>query len=143
MSGGKPSRNYPDNPYPYRPDSNFLYFFSHPETGSAALFDPQDSKVTLFLNERRAAGALWYGAVPAFDAMHRRHGVAAVLGVSTLEMSVKKIAGSRQVAGMAVADATPTPHGLVCFTYTQTDGDWPPTSRVNSEHNSRAESPST
>jgi len=108
MAGGERSRNYPDNPYPYRSDSNFLYFFSHPEPGSAALFDPQDGKVTLFLNERSAAGALWYGAVPAFDEMQKRHGVDAVLGVSTLQKSVKQIAGSRGVESLAVADAKAT-----------------------------------
>lgn len=108
MAGGERSRNYPDNPYPYRPDSNFLYFFGHPEPGSAALFDPQDGKVTLFLSERSAAGALWHGAVPAFDEMQRHHGVDAVLGVSTLQKSVKQITGSRGVESIAVADAKAT-----------------------------------
>jgi Xaa-Pro aminopeptidase len=108
MAGGERSRNYPDNPYPYRPDSNFLYFFSHPEPGSAALFDPEDGKVTLFLNERSAANALWYGAVPAFDEMQKRHGVDAVLGTSTLQKSVRQIVGNRGVESIAVADPKAT-----------------------------------
>ncbi len=108
MAGGERSRNYPDNPYPYRPDSNFLYFFSHPEPGSAALFDPQDGRVTLFLNERSAAGALWFGPVPGFDEMQKRHGVDAVLGVSTLAESLKQIAGGRGVESIAVADPKAT-----------------------------------
>jgi len=36
MAGGWRSRNYPDNPYVYRPDSNFLLFFQGTEPGSAA-----------------------------------------------------------------------------------------------------------
>ena len=36
MAGGYLSRNYPDNPFPFRADSNFLAFFSDPEPGSAA-----------------------------------------------------------------------------------------------------------
>ncbi len=104
MAGGERPRNYPDNPYPYRPDSNFLYFFSEPEPGSAALFDPQDGKVTMFLHERTAAGALWYGAVPVFDEMQKRHGVDATLPVSGLAKSVRDIAAGRSVEGIAVAD---------------------------------------
>ena len=92
MAGGDRSRNYPDNVYPYRADSNFLYFFSEPEPGSAALFDPQDGKVTLFLEERTAEVALWHGPAPGFDEMQKRHGVDAVLGLSTLKKSIWNIA---------------------------------------------------
>ncbi|MHC4079678.1 MAG: aminopeptidase P N-terminal domain-containing protein [Planctomycetota bacterium] len=108
MAGGDRSRNYPENIYPYRADSNFLYFFGEPEPGSAALFDPQDGKVTLFLEERTAETALWHGPVPAFDEMRKRHGVDAVLGLSTLNKSVRNIAGGRGVEGLAVADPKAT-----------------------------------
>src|SRR5262249_46970267 len=61
MAGGRSSRNSPQNSQPYRADSTFLFFFATPEPGSAALFDPQDQSVTLFLRERTTEDALWHG----------------------------------------------------------------------------------
>jgi hypothetical protein len=66
MAGGWISRNYPANWSPYRADSTFLFFFAQPEANAAALFDPKDKSVTLFLDERTPTDALWHGAVPSF-----------------------------------------------------------------------------
>ena len=52
MAGSWISRNYPANWSPFRADSNFLFFFPEPEANAAALFDPKDNSVTLFLDER-------------------------------------------------------------------------------------------
>ena len=67
FAGGWIPRNYPANWSPFRADSNFLLFFPDPEADSAALFDPSDKSVTLFLNERTAQDALWHGPVPSFE----------------------------------------------------------------------------
>ena len=55
MAGGWISRNYPANWSPYRADSTFLFFFPEVEPNAAALFDPKDASVTLFLDERTQA----------------------------------------------------------------------------------------
>ncbi|MCA3013172.1 MAG: aminopeptidase P family protein [Myxococcaceae bacterium] len=104
FSGGALSRNYPANTFPFRADSNFLYLFERPEPGSAALFDPADGSVTLFLPERSLADALWHGEVESFEAAKARHGVAQVLAVERLEAHVATLAKGRQVDALAVAD---------------------------------------
>ncbi len=104
FSGGALSRNYPANTYPFRADSNFLYFFERPEPGSAALFDPADKTVTLFLPERTMGDALWHGEVESFEAAKTRHGVQRVLAVEQLEAHLQAIAKGRQLDAVAVAD---------------------------------------
>ncbi len=104
FAGGAISRNYPANPFPFRADSSFLYFFDGAEPGSAALFDPADRTVTLFLPERTVADALWDGEREPFEHARARHGVAQVLPVEKLEDHVTRLAKGRQVDSLAVAD---------------------------------------
>ncbi len=104
LAGGEISRNYPANPYPFRADSNFLYFFERPEPGAAAFFDPSDLTVTLFLPERTVADALWHGALEPFGEARERHQVHQVLPVEGLEASVALLAKGRAVDALAVAD---------------------------------------
>lgn len=104
FSGAALSRNYPANTFPFRADSNFLYFFERPEPGSAALFDPADGAVTLFLPERTLADALWHGEVESFEAAKARHRVQTVLPVESLEAHVERLAKGRQLDAVAVAD---------------------------------------
>jgi Xaa-Pro aminopeptidase len=108
MAGGFLSRNYPANPYPFRADSTFLYFFERPEAGSAAFFDPADGTVTLFIAERTVADALWHGELEAFPQVKERQRVDAVLPVEQLEAQVQRLAKGRQVRSLAVADPKQT-----------------------------------
>lgn len=108
MAGGFLSRNYPANAFGYRADSNFLYFFERPEPGSAALFDPADGTVTLFLPERTMADALWHGALEPFESVKVRHQVDAVLAVEGLEAHVAAKVKGRAVRSLAVADPKAT-----------------------------------
>jgi Xaa-Pro aminopeptidase len=108
FAGGTIGRNYPQNPYPYRADSSFHYFFEAPEPGSAALFDPQAGTVTLFLPARTLDDALWHGAREPFEAARERHRVRAVAPVEELEARVLAQAGGRPLHALAVADAATT-----------------------------------
>ena len=103
VAGGEIPRNYPANVSPYRSDSNFLFFFDQPEPGSAALFDPADQSVTLFLHERTPEDALWHGPVPSFAEMATKHG-AQVESLEGLADTVRARAGGRKVESIAVAD---------------------------------------
>lgn len=104
FAGGQMSRNYPHNWWPFRPDSTFLFFFADPEPDAAVLFDPKDQSVTLFLQERTQADALWHGAVPSFAEIKKGIGVTDVQKRSDLASFVKKKAGKRKVSTLAVAD---------------------------------------
>lgn len=108
FAGGFLPRNYPANPFPFRADSNFLYFFPHAEAGAAAFFDPDGRRVTLFLPERTPEDALWHGAMPGFEEEKQRNGVDAVLAVEALEQHVAKLAAGRRVRSLAVADPKAT-----------------------------------
>lgn len=108
VSGGEVPRNYPANVVPYRPDSNFLFFFDNPEPGSAALFDPADRTVTLFLRKRTPEDALWHGAVPSFADMLTHHAVDTVLPVEDVVDSAQKKAAGRPLRSIAVVDPEAT-----------------------------------
>ncbi len=108
MAGGWISRNYPANWSPFRADSSFLFFFPNPEPNAAALFDPKDDSVTLFLDERTQEDALWHGPVPSFADMKRGLGVNAVEKRSDLAKLVKKRVGRRKLRTLAVADPRAT-----------------------------------
>ncbi len=108
MSGGVISRNYPANGFPFRADSNFLYFFESPEPNSAALFDPAGGSVRLFLPERTVEDALWHGAQESFADAKARHGVTEVLAVERLEQEVMRLLKGRAVDALPVADAKAT-----------------------------------
>ena len=104
MAGGQRARNYPQNVYPYRADATFLFFFANPEPDSAALFDPADGSVTLFLHERTVEDALWHGPVASFSEIKESQGVTQVLPLATLEDSVVALAKRRKTHTVAVAD---------------------------------------
>lgn len=103
-SGGALSRNYPANAFPFRADSNFLYFFERPEAGMAAFLDPADGSVHLFAPARTVEDALWHGELEPFEALRARHRVDQVLGVEQLEDHVRRLAKGRTVHALAVAD---------------------------------------
>lgn len=108
MAGGWISRNYPANWSPFRADSTFLFFFPEPEANAAALFDPKDKSVTLFLDERTNDDALWHGPTPSFGEMKRKLGVKNIEKRADLEALVKKKVGSRKCKTIAIADPRAT-----------------------------------
>lgn len=108
MAGNEIPRNYPDNIVPYRADSNFLYFFAQPEAGSAALFDPEERAVTLFLRTRTAEDELWHGPKPSFEDVRASSGATDVRAVEDLEDGVASLARGRDVRSLAVVDPRAT-----------------------------------
>lgn len=112
MAGGWISRNYPANWSPYRADSTFLFLFPEVEPNAAALFDPKDGSVTLFLDERTQADALWHGPVPSFADVKKAHGVTAVQKRSELAAFVAKKVGKRALRTVAIADPRATAEAL-------------------------------
>lgn len=108
MAGGWISRNYPANWSAFRADSTFLFFFPDPEANAAALFDPKDKSVTLFLDERTTADALWHGPTPSFAETKRKLGVTKIEKRADLARIVKKKVGNRKAKTIAIADPRAT-----------------------------------
>lgn len=105
LAAGAPlSRNYPANTWPFRADSNFLYLFDSPEPDSAALLDPADGSVTLFLPARTVEDALWSGVQEPFEQVKAGQKVDAVLPLDALEVEVKARAKGRRVDSLAISD---------------------------------------
>jgi Xaa-Pro aminopeptidase len=69
------SINYKDNHYPFRQDSNFLYFFGLKKPGLAALIDIENDTEILFGNNKTVNDIIWEGKQPGMDALSAQAGV--------------------------------------------------------------------
>ncbi|MFQ5721960.1 MAG: aminopeptidase P family protein [Candidatus Aminicenantales bacterium] len=57
--------NYPSNPYPFRQDSSFLYFFGLDMPGLAAIVDVEADQEILFGEEVSVEDIVWMGILPS------------------------------------------------------------------------------
>ena len=64
--------NYAGNPYPFRQDSTFLYFFGLDFPGLAALIDMEDGKVSVYTDELTIDNIVWKGSLPVRELCSRR-----------------------------------------------------------------------
>jgi Xaa-Pro aminopeptidase len=67
------SKNYPDNTYPFRAGSHFLYLVGVSLPDAALLF--ADSDVTLYAPSPDPSAALWHGASPGLDELGTELGI--------------------------------------------------------------------
>lgn len=69
-------RNYPDNPYPFRQDSAFLYYFGLDASGRDAVLDVETGAATLYGADPHVDEIVWTGPQPSLEAEAERVGVA-------------------------------------------------------------------
>ncbi len=67
--------NYPANPYSYRQDSTFLYFFGLSHPGLAAVIDLDEGRQTVFGNDVDMEDIIWMGPQPSLKGRCARVGV--------------------------------------------------------------------
>ncbi len=67
--------NYSDNPYHFRQDSSFLYFFGLSYAGLAAVIDVDESRETIFGNDLTVDDIVWMGTQPTIKEKSQRVGV--------------------------------------------------------------------
>lgn len=65
MGNEESSINFKDNVYPFRQDSNFLYFFGIDRPDLAAIIDIDEQKTTIFGDDLSVEHIVWMGAHPA------------------------------------------------------------------------------
>jgi len=82
--------NYADNPYPFRQDSTFLYFFGIDRPGLAALVDLEQEREILFGDDRSVEEAVWMGPGERLVEVGGRAGVRQVLRRADLEEAVRR-----------------------------------------------------
>jgi len=63
------SMNYKDNWYPFRQDSNFLYYFGLNVAGLAAIIDVDSGEEIIFGNELTIDDIVWTGPLPTVSEM--------------------------------------------------------------------------
>jgi Xaa-Pro aminopeptidase len=77
--------NYLDNPYPFRQDTSFLYYFGIDSPGLAGLIDVDGDTVALFGDDATLDEIVWTGPQPTLAELGARVGVAECHPLSKLE----------------------------------------------------------
>jgi Xaa-Pro aminopeptidase len=97
-AGGRVSRNYPAQLYPYRASSHFLYLVGLPLVDAMLVIE--DGEYTLFLKTPDSDDALWHGATPTHGAISELTGLRVVP-----QRSLGDALGGRTVATVAAPDS--------------------------------------
>lgn len=98
LGHGESPMNYVDNPYHFRQDSTFLYYFGLDQPDLAALVDVDARSVTVFGDELTIEYIVWMGDLPTIAARAERIGVEDTRPRSDLA----EILGRAVAAGRAV-----------------------------------------
>ena len=80
--------NYADNPYPFRQDSSFLYYFGIDLPGLAGLIDIEAETVSLFGDDATLDEIVWTGPQPTLSELGARVGVTECHSLDRLEVVV-------------------------------------------------------
>ncbi|MBW4543383.1 MAG: aminopeptidase P family protein [Symplocastrum torsivum CPER-KK1] len=97
-SGLRSSRNYPDNVFPFRASSHFLYFAGLPLENAAICLN--QGKLELFMDEASPASALWHGEMP------KREEIAGTIGADAAFPLSELPSRAKGAATVAVPNAT-------------------------------------
>ena len=85
------SMNYTDNCYPFRQDSNFLYFFGLDRPGLAAIIDIDNSNEILFGNAIDVEDIIWTGPMQSLHDQAEMVGVSKVLPAVSIAEKLNKV----------------------------------------------------
>lgn len=89
MGNGESSMNFKDNWYPFRQDSNFLYFFGLDLPGLAAVIDIDEDIEILFGDDLTAEESVWHGATTPLVDLASLVGIQKVSPLRELGTSLK------------------------------------------------------
>jgi Xaa-Pro aminopeptidase len=81
--------NYPGNPFHYRQDSTFLYFFGLGFPGLAAVIDIDEDRQTVFGNDLDLDDIIWMGPQPSLKSRCARVGIAATQPLEELAATLQ------------------------------------------------------
>lgn len=81
--------NYPANPYPFRQDSSFLYFYGLDTPSLAAVIDVEEDKEILFGEDVSVEDIIWMGALPSLKERAAQAGVEGTAPSENLEKTLK------------------------------------------------------
>lgn len=84
--------NYPANPFHFRQDSSFLYFFGLDSPSLAAVIDVDEDKDVIFGNDVSMEDIIWMGELPSMKERAARVGVTDTAPLVQLEGLIKEAA---------------------------------------------------
>jgi len=90
LGHGESPMNYPDNAYPFRQDSSFLYFFGLDAPGLAALLDSDENTETIFGAELTVDDIVWSGPQPSLRERCEQVGIQATGSLDALVAVLQK-----------------------------------------------------
>lgn len=82
--------NYPDNQYPFRQDSSFLYYFGLDFPSLAAFIDIDQDKEYVFGNDLTVDDIIWTGPQPTLSERCEKVGIHQTAGVERLQVMLEK-----------------------------------------------------
>jgi Xaa-Pro aminopeptidase len=94
LGNGESPMNYADNPYPFRQDSSFLYYFGLGQSDLAAVIDVDESEVVIFGDELTIDHTIWMGELPTIAERADRVGVKATRPRASLTEAVASAANA-------------------------------------------------
>ena len=80
--------NFPDNTYPFRQDSSFLYYFGLNRPGLVALMDLDENREWMFGDDMTAEDTLWTGPQKALRQLCEKVGVVSSEPLSLLLLGI-------------------------------------------------------
>ena len=83
--------NYPANPYHFRQDSSFLYFFGLDSYGLAGIVDIDEKKDILFGDDVTMEDIIWMGSQPLLKKRAEEVGVKETAPFGQLEETLKRV----------------------------------------------------
>jgi Xaa-Pro aminopeptidase len=89
LGNGESPMNYPANPYHYRQDSTFLYFFGLSFSGLAAVIDIDENKQMVFGNDLDLDDIIWMGPQPSLKNRCAKVGISETHPLAKLEEVLK------------------------------------------------------
>jgi Xaa-Pro aminopeptidase len=90
LGHGQSPINYLDNPYPFRQDSSFLYFWGLDHPKLAAVIDTEENKEIVFGNNLTSEERVWAGPKTLLKEKCRRIGIKEALSLDQLEGVITK-----------------------------------------------------
>lgn len=82
--------NYPANPYPFRQDSSFLYFFGLDTPSLTGLIDVDEDKEIVFGDDVTVEDIIWMGDLPTLKSRANRAGIGITAPSADLEKTLKE-----------------------------------------------------
>ena len=90
------SINYVDNPYPFRQDSNFLYYFGLDQPGLIGVIDIDNDTEALFGDDIEVTNIIWEGHQPSLSEWAARAGVNTSYPLIHFDKVIRKAVAAQQ-----------------------------------------------